>query len=467
MMISALRDTVNDRRFLVNLVRISIPIALQNLVVTSLNMIDTVMIGQLGETEIAAVALSNQVFFLLMLFLFGVGSGTTVFTAQYWGVRDVKGIRASMGIALLLGLSGATLFTCAALVIPEVVLGFYTADAAVIELGRDYLQIVGVSYVATALTVVFSLVLRSTGNVRLPLYVSLVSLVVNTTLNLLLIFGLLGFPALGVRGAAIATTVARSLEVIVLLVLVYRGREAAAGRIREFFGFNSAFLTRFLRIASPVVLNEIGWSLGMTMYMVVYARMGTDVVAAFNLAETVARLSFVVFMGTASASAIMIGNTIGAGKRADAERYARRILVLVPLLGVLFGAGVIAVSRWIPLLFRVSPQVRLMLRQLLVVLGAILAVKATNMHVIVGLLRSGGDTRFSLFVDVGILWLVGVPVAFVAGLILGLPVWLVYLLTGSEELFKAVLGVHRVVSGRWIHVLTGSEPHEPQVQEQE
>ena len=465
-MTDALRNTLRDRDFLRRLIVISLPIALQNLVVTSLNMIDTVMIGQLGETEIAAVALSNQLFFLLMLFLFGVGSGTTVFTAQYWGVRDLKNIRSSMGIALVLGLCGAALFSFAAIVVPGIVLGFYTTDVAVIELGRSYLRIVGLSYVATTLTIVFSLVLRSTGNVRLPLYVSLVSLAVNTALNMLLIFGLFGFPTLGVRGAAIATALARTLEVSVLLVLVYRRKEAPAGRPAEFFSFQRVFVGRFLRTASPVILNEIGWSLGMTMYMVVYARMGTEVVAAYNLCETVARLSFVIFMGTGNGSAIMIGNAIGAGRRADAQRYATRLLTLMPLLGILFGAVVIVLSRWIPLLFQVSPQVRLMLRQLLVVLGIILTFKATNMQLVVGLLRSGGDTRFSLFMDVGILWLVGVPAAVIGGLVLGLPVWLVYLMTGSEELFKAVLGVHRVLSGRWIHVLTEHQSDPAPVQEE-
>ncbi len=453
-MIRAVHASFTDREFLSRLIRVSLPIAAQNLVVTGLNMIDTVMIGQLGETEIAAVALGNQVFFLLLLYLFGVGSGTTVFTAQFWGVRDVRGIRASMGIALMLGLAGAVLFTLAATMFPHVVLGFYTADAAVVALGSGYLRIVAVSYVATTLTIIFSLVLRSTGNVRLPLYVSLVSLAVNTTLNLLLIFGLFGFPALGVRGAAIATAVARTLEVVVLLTFAYRRREAPAGRVSEFLAIPRVFVGRFLRTAAPVILNEVGWSLGITMYMAVYARMGTDVVAAFNISETVARLSLVIFMGTANGSAIIIGNSIGAGKSADAERYARRVLALVPVVGVVIGGLVALLSPWIPLLFQVTPEVRETLRSLLLVLAVVLAARATTLHLIVGLLRSGGDTRFSLFVDVVILWCVGVPAAVIGGLVIGLPVALVYLITATEEVLKVVLGVHRVLSGRWIHTLT-------------
>ena len=453
-MIRAVQAGFTDREFLSRLIRVSLPIAAQNLVVTGLNMIDTVMIGQLGETEIAAVALGNQVFFLLLLYLFGVGSGTTVFTAQFWGVRDVRGIRASMGIALMLGLAGAVLFTVAATLFPHVVLGFYTADAAVVALGSGYLRIVAVSYVATTLTIIFSLVLRSTGNVRLPLYVSLVSLAVNTTLNMLLIFGLFGFPALGVRGAAIATAVARTLEVVVLLTFAYRRREAPAGRVSEFLAIPRVFVGRFLRTAAPVILNEVGWSLGITMYMAVYARMGTDVVAAFNISETVARLSLVIFMGTANGSAIIIGNSIGAGKSADAERYARRVLALVPVVGVVIGGLVALLSPWIPLLFQVTPEVRETLRSLLLVLAVVLAARATTLHLIVGLLRSGGDTRFSLFVDVVILWCVGVPAAVIGGLVIGLPVALVYLITATEEVLKVALGVHRVLSGRWIHTLT-------------
>jgi len=450
-------DALADREFLGRLFQVAMPIALQSLMVTSLNLIDTIMIGQLGETQIAAVALGNQIYFLLMLFLFGVGSGTAVFTAQYWGRKDVPGIRSSVGVSLLFVAAGGSFFTAAAVFFPEHVLRFYTTDNAVITLGSSYLRIVGLSYLCTGLSVTFSTVLRSTNNVRLPLVGTSIALALNTAFNYLLIFGKLGFPALGVEGAAIATACARLVEATIIVGVSYLRREAVAGRLGEFFRFSRKFLGRFIRTALPVVFNEIGWSLGITMYAAVYARMGTSVLAAYNIADTVSRMAFVVFVGTGNAAAIIIGNRIGAGEGHLASRYARQILTIVPLLGLVAGGIVLSLSPLVPLLFAVSADVRSMVSAIMRVFSLIIIAKVTNLHIIVGLLRSGGDTRYSLLVDVATLWFVGLPLVFVAGLVLHLPVHVVYLCTAGEELAKLALGLPRIVSGRWIHNVTAGD----------
>ena len=449
-----IRETIADRGFFRTLFVIGWPIAIQHGFITALNLLDTLMVGQLGEVEIGAVALGNQLFFLVMLFLFGVGSGSAVFVAQYWGSRDIAGARRSYGLAMLAGLPGSLLAAAAVLIIPSTILGLFTEDAAVIDLGVDYVRIVSPSYLFMAITVVTGAALRATGEVRLPLKMTVIALGLNAVLNYVLIFGPFGLPAFGVVGAAIGTAIARGLEALLLIAGMVRRRHALVGRLRDYFAWNRAFVSRFVRVTLPVVLNEIAWSTGVTMYTLVYARMGTPELAASNIGETVIRLAFVIFMGSAGAAAVMLGNTIGAGRREQADRDARRFLLLAPAGGVLMGVVLAAASPVVPLLYQVSPEVRMMVTRMLLVVAAVVPVKSLNLHAIVGIMRSGGDTRYALVTEASMLWGVGVTAAVIAGLVLGLPLYLVVLATQAEEIGKFILSIRRVLSRRWIHDLT-------------
>lgn len=457
-----------DLSFVPRLVALALPIAGQHLLMTMLNLTDTLMVGQLGEVQIGAIALGNQVFFLLMLFLFGVGSGGAVFSSQFWGRRDVTGVRRSMALSLIVGCGGALVFTAGGIVIPGAILSVFTTDPAVIAEGVGYLRIVALSYVFTAVSMGYAHALRSVGDTRLPLYATAVSIALNIAGNYVLIFGALGFPALGVRGAAIATALARLVELAVILSVVYRRGGPVAAGVRDLIRFDRAFAVRYFNRALPVIFNEIFWSVGYTMYTVVFGRMGTGYLAAYTISDTVGRLVLVFFIGTANASAILIGNRIGEesrrGERSDpgagsAQAIAISLLKILPIATVALGIVVFfPVARWVPHLFEVSATVREMIVLLLRAFAFVMVVKVFNMHIIVGLLRGGGDTHYSLMIDVSFLWLVGVPMAFLTGLILGLPVHVVYLCIGLEELCKMVIGTVRIASGRWINDLT--EPAE-------
>ena len=302
-------------------------VALQNLIASSLNMVDTIMIGQLGETQIAAVGLANQVTFLLHLFLFGISSGSAIFTAQYWGSKDIINIKRILGLGLLFGIAIAGFFAAVGLFMPQFVLGLFSEDPVVVDMGSTYLSIVALSFVLMAVSFTYASVLRSTGKARLPMYISAFALVMNTVLNYGLILGKLGLPALGVRGAAIATLIARLVEVLLILGVVYGRRLRLAAKPAELFDLSAVYVGRFLRTTIPVVLNESLWAVGVTLYIVIYARMGTDVVAAINIASTVERLAMVLFFGIANATAVMLGNLIGAGDLYRAYRHALRIIL--------------------------------------------------------------------------------------------------------------------------------------------
>ncbi len=444
---------LKDRTYYSSLFRIALPIISQNFITSLLNVMDVTMIGQLGETAIASVGLANQIFFLMVLMLFGANSGVGVFTSQLWGKGDRQGIHKVLGIGLLIGLTGSSIFTLLALLVPQVAIGFYTQDPAVIAAGAGYLRIVGWCYIITAISFAYYSVLRCTGFVRVPMVISITALSLKTLLNFGLIFGNFGLPKMGIEGAALATVIARLLEFALVLSVTYIRKLPPAARIQELLGFNRIFLARVLKTSLPVVVNETLWSLGITTYNMVYGHIGTEALAAVNIAASIENLAFVIFMGLSDATGILIGNRIGAGEEKRASGYARQTLMITTSGAILVGVVILLGADLILKLYNVSPESLANARSILTVIGFLLWVRVSNMTIIVGVLRAGGDTRFSMFLDAGTVWLVGVPLAVLGGLVLHLPVYLVYMMVMSEEVVKYGVGLWRVRSGRWINNL--------------
>jgi putative MATE family efflux protein len=447
---------LRDKQFYRKLTALSLPIMLQNLLASSLSFIDTLMIGQLGEVQLAAVGLANQMFFLVILLFFGISSGSSIFFAQFWGSGDRRSIHKTLALALIIGITGAGFVSAASVLFPAGIMRIFTPDAEVIASGSDYLRIVGVSYLFTAVTFIFSSALRSTGSPRLPLAVSAVSMSLNALFNYLLIFGKFGFPEMGVQGAALATAVARGIEMVLIVLLSYRLKKPIAAPLKDYFQFDRAFTAVFVRTVTPVVLNEVAWSLGMVMYKIVFARMGTSVIASVNVTEAIQSLFTVIFIGTGNGFAIMIGNKIGEKDPVEAHRYAGGSLILGFLLGSAVGLVMLLFSPLLPLAFQVSSSIRIMTSRSLALLGLLLGLKTYNMHSIVGVLRSGGDTRFSLLLELTSVWCVGVPLALFGGLVLGIPIYWLYVLVSVEEVYKLLIGTRRIRSGKWLNDLTSA-----------
>ncbi|KXG73748.1 MATE family efflux transporter [Thermotalea metallivorans] len=441
---------LKDKHFYKTMLGIALPIALQNLISSSLNMVDTVMIGRLGETEIAAVGLANQVFFLFILLTFGVNSGCAIFIAQFWGKKDIFNIRRVLGLALISGGMISLSFAAGAFFVPSFILSIFTKDKTVIELGAQYLRIVSFSYFITAISFAYGFASRSIGKAKLPMMVSAVSLLSNTVLNYLLIFGKMGFPAMGLRGAALATLIARSIELFLMLKMIYKDGEVLAGKIKEMLNLDLGFMAKVFQTALPVILNEGFWSLGMVMYSIAYARISTEAIASIQISNTVQNVFMVVAMGLGNSCAVMLGNEIGAGHRKKAISYAATFSILGPVLGAAMGFVLILASPFILSLFKVSPTVYENAHRILILMGLFMAARIFNTILIVGILRSGGDTKFSLFLEMGSVWLLGVPLAFVGAILWKLPVYWVYALISLEELLKASIGLPRVISKKWV-----------------
>lgn len=443
-------ENIKDKQFFKTLLAISIPIALQNLISSSLNLVDTVMIGKVGEIEIAAVGLANQFFFIFILLLFGINSGASIFISQFWGKKDVGNIRRVLGIALVFGGIVSIVFAGFALFTPQMVLKFFTKDIETITLGSSYLTIVALSYSATAISFSYSFGARSIGEAKLPMVISSISLIINTILNYLFIFGTNTIPPMGVKGAALATLLSRIIEMILLLWIIYSKEHPLAGKLKEMLNLSQSFLKNFFKTASPVILNEGFWSLGMTMYLAAYARISTEAVAAVHISNTVQNLFMVIAFGIANACTVMIGNEIGASQPEKAISYAKKFSILGVFIGLFIGVTLFLSTPFVVSFFNISETVRYSANRILMVFSLVMSAKVFNTILIVGILRGGGDTKFSLFLEMGSVWLIGVPLAFFGALVLKLPVYWVVALVSLEEIIKAIIGIPRVISNKWV-----------------
>jgi len=447
---------LQDKIFLRAMLGLAIPVAFQQFISAGVNMIDVLMVGQLGESAIAALGLANQLFFLLIIFLFGITSGMAIFSAQYWGKGDIENIHKVLGISLIIATAVGALFSFTAMFFPETVLGFYTEDQEVIALASGYLRIISVSYIFTAIVTSYFAILRSITLVKMTVFISVMSLILKSMLGYALIFGIGIFPEMGVRGAAISTAFAWILQFFLMIGLIYYQKTPLAVHPRFFFKFTRPFLSKVLKTAMPAAINEVFWSVGITIYFAVYAHISTGAVAAVQINASIEEIAFVLFIGLGNACAIMVGNKIGEGEIELAFEYSRRFLMIIVLLAVLLGIAILLLRAPIINLYEVSNEVAENVNKLLIIFALGLWLRSINFILFVGVLRAGGDTRFAMFMEIFSIWVIGVPAALIGGFVLNLPVYGVYLLVFSEEIVKAFIIFRRYRSRKWMHDLVGA-----------
>jgi len=442
-----------DRHYYAELLRIGFPIMLQNLILSGLLMIDNVMIGGLGDTAISAVGIANKLGFVFVLLMFGVNSGASGFSSQFWGKGDLVSVRKVLGISMQICLVAAVPFFLVSQFLPRQVMTFFIGDARVIEQGAAFLRIVGWSFLIQSVSATYAIQSRGVGRTRPPMYASILALLVNTVLNYALIYGRLGLPALGVRGSALATLIARVLELGLMLAIIYGRKYELAASVREMTGYSREFARRYLGPVLPVILNEVLWAIGISMYTVFYGMQGVNATTTAQIMEVMTSLFFAAAFGLGNACGVMVGNRIGAGQEALARIYARRSVLLGVGLGLVMGAGLALGAPFFLSFFRVGPQVAAACRIAAYVLAATLPLRVINLIMIVGVCRNGGDTVFAALVDVLAPWCVGIPMAALGVLVLKWPVYLVMALVSLEEVVKAAFGVWRLLSDRWLNNL--------------
>ncbi len=443
-----------DKEFRTTLVAITVPVALQNVVIYGINLVDTIIVGRLGEIPLSAAAIANQLFFIFSVLCFGIVSGANVLIAQYWGKRDVHAIKQVLAIMYRAVTAVSLVFFALALFCPRFVMGLFSPDTAVIAQGVLYLRIVGWSYLPTAIVMGTSLVLRSVGTVNIFLLTSCLSLVLNAVLSSILVFGLWGAPKMGIAGAAVGTVVTRVVELLAAVLFVWRYEDKLYVRLHDLKEVSRPMLRDFVAHAAPVACNELLWASGAAVVMAIIGHIGTDFVAANTICAIMNQMASVFIYGVSSAAGAIIGNTIGAGQY-ELARQRSWALVLVGVICGLLGGGLIFVSRgWVLRFYNLSASTYALAMDIAAILAVVTVFIAFSFVSMIGVLRGGGDSRFVLICDVIFLWLVAIPLGAYAGFVLGWAPALVYSLLRSDELIKTVAAFFRLAGGKWVKDVT-------------
>ncbi len=434
-----------NKIFLKNVAFLAVPIIINEMLNSFVNIMDTFMIGQLGEESVAAVGLANQLFFLFNLLLFGISSGASIFIGQYWGKRDLKSIHKVMGIYMSANIIAAVIFCTLALGFPEFVMSVYSKDKKVIEIGVKYLRIIGVSYFITAFVVGINAALRAMGKAIYPMTTTFISLMCNIIFNYIFIFKL----NYGASGAALGTVLARSVEMCVQILLVKIRKLPVVTNIKLYFDFNKQFFIDYVKISLPVVANEFIWALGTSVYNVAYKYSGTNAQAAIQISSTVQNLFMVFGLGIGVSCGILLSNFLGAGNIKKAILYSKKCILLAIIVSGFISIVLVIISPFILSFFNVSDIVYEYTKYIIFVIAGMLVFKTFNYTTIVGILRSGGDTKFCLLLDAAGVWLVGVPCAFIGSALFHFPIYVTFALVASEEVFKLFISGKRVMSNKW------------------
>lgn len=443
-----------DISFIKMLMILAAPIILQNLISASLNLLDNIMIGHLGVNEIAAVGLSNQYYLLFYYTVMGISLGAGVFMSQFWGKRDITSIKRYIGISLVFSLIIGSVFAGIAFFCPELVIRAFTDSEQVINLGRGYLKAVAMSYIFTCVSLTFSVGSRSIAQTALPMEGSLIGLVFNAVLNYIFIFGKLGFEPMGVTGAALGTTFARFAEMCYIIYKIYFKGNILRSQLGELLDFNFHTIKIFFKTAFPVIFNDFMWIAGITLYSKAYAILGTDAIATMQIATITNNLFNIFGTGIAVASSIVIGNSIGAGESPKkVQKDAYKMSEFCVLLGIGIGIIFFITAPFVNRFFNTSPEVQKDIVSILRIMAVALPARFFGITQIIGILRGGGDVVYAIVTEILGVWIFGVPLAFIAAIYFHAEIEVVYLCVCLEDVFKVVMTIPRLKSGKWIRSL--------------
>lgn len=447
--------SLGDKSFWRVTLALAIPIALQNMLIASFSLVDTLMVSQLGDIELSATGMAGQWTWLFNMVLFGISSGAAVFVSQYWGDGNIKGIRRTTGIAVCSGLLISLLFLLAAALFTDEIIYVFNKDPRVIEQGALYLRYACLSYPALALTNVLGSILRSTEQPKLPMVVSGVCAVLNIILNYFLIFPM----GLGVKGAAIATAISSWIGPILIIVISIARKNILCAPVRDILAFNGQAIAEFFKKALPVIVNETMWGMGTVAYNIIFANIGYEEYGAITIVRTFENFSFCFFLGLGNACCVLVGKHVGAGGIREGIRDSKRFMALFPIVSIIVGGAVILLRQPLVSVFNLGSNISAYTIEtaewILVIYGAWIVVRNIPYLAVVGIFRPGGDTTFGMLVELLVLWCFSVPMTFIAANVLDLPFLLVYaIMYLCEDLPKSIIFIPYWASGKWIKPVT-------------
>ncbi len=440
---------IKDRKFYTGLAALALPIACQELLKAGLSLADNMMVGSLSEIEISGVSFANQPVFLFAMIVFGLASGGGVLIAQYFGKGDMNSIKKVTSITLMFNIVTAFVFATLALFIPETLMRIFTQDEQVIIAGSEYMRIVAVSLIFYGTTNALVYVMRCIQTVRPLLMMNFIAFVLNIFLNWVLIYGQFGIEPMGVKGAAYATLISRIIECTLVIIYIRLIEKKLQYRFKEVFRISKTLARDFMKYSIPVTLNEGFWGLGAIGLTVIIGQIGTVPAAAASIVATLQQFVSVALFGIGSATGVIIGNALGSGRVEYAKKCSRTLMAVGIGVGILTGGLLLGLSETAFAFYNIAPQTLELCRNFVVVAAITVAMDSINILAIVGILRGGGDTRWSLMADVVTLWGIALPLGFLTGFVLETPILLVFIALRSDTYVRAIMCLFRVRSNKW------------------
>ncbi len=446
---------VKDKKFYTNLLALTVPIVLQNIITYLVTLADNIMVGSLGETALSGVFMANQVMSFIQMLVIGLSTSCSVLATQYWGKRDTKSV-SSIGAITLRFAIGIGLVTWAVVFFfPTQVVSLFTNEAEVIRVGAGYIRIICFTYLFFCVTNVLIAVMRSVENVRIGMIVSLFTLIVNVSLNWLLIFGHWGFPRLGVQGAAIATLTARIVEFLVIVTYVRKVDKKLRFRFSALLRFDKLLRKDYFRYGLPVIAGDIIWGLNTSVQGAIIGRLGETAIASVSIVNTIFQIAAVAVYGVAGAAAIVIGKTVGSGDYEKVKDYSKTLQIVFLIVGVISGATLFLMRPvWLSIYGDMTPETIKMATQLLTVLSITMVGTAYQMSTLTGIVRAGGATHFVFVNDMIFVWGVVIPSALLAAFVFHAQPWVVYACLKCDQILKCIVAVIKVNRYKWIKQLT-------------
>lgn len=449
---------ITDKAFYSEALMIVLPVVLQAIINQGVNMMDTIMVGKLGEAAISASSLANQFYNIYTFLCMGLSAAGLVLAAQYWGAGDKVTVRKVFDILIQIIFAASTLFAILSLALPRQIISLYTNDQEVIAAGAGYLRITAWVYLPHGIALVISNIMRSVGNARIGLYVSLASFFVNIGCNYVFIFGKLGFPAMGVSGAALGTLCSRAVEfgVCTFFVLVI-DRKLCYRPTRLLRQPEKPLLREFIRLGLPAIISDTILAFASSAIGMILGHMGREFVSAYSIVSVVDRMCTLATSGVGSAAGIMVGQSVGAGEAAEAKRRGFSFLMLTAVLGVIGAILVVIVGDWSISLYDITPDTIAITRTMMIASALVVPFQNISSTLGKGVLRGGGDTQFLMVADVIFQWVASIPLGYLAGLVLNLSPFAVLLIVRIDYVIKGIWFIQRLTTDKWIHQVKRAE----------
>lgn len=449
-MVERIKLYLGTREFYKNVAQIAIPISLQSLITIGVNMMDTIMLGSMGEVALSASSLANQFINIFQICCMGIGMGASVLTARFWGMQDKNSLRKTVTIMYRICFLVGLVFTLLTLFAPGWIMSIYTSEEAVIQAGIRYFQWSVPCYWLLGFSLTTTIVLRSTGQVRLPLFSSIGAFFINIFFNWVFIFGKLGAPRMEVAGAALGTLISRSFEFFFICGYFLLLDKNVGYRIYMVAMKCRDLLKDYLRISIPVLISDALLAFGNNAVAMVMGRIGSNFVSANAITMVTQQLSTVFIQGISNASSIMTGHTLGEGDREKAQRQGVTFLGLGIVIGLLAGGLIMAISWPVINCYQVTDETKAIAEQLMLAVGFIVIFQSMNSILTKGVLRGGGDTKFLMIADILFLWIASLPLGYLAGLVWQLPPFWIYTFLKIDQFIKAIWCIFRLAGKKWI-----------------